>query len=156
MKTQTKTLTKQSTPNAPVTFSIDVMLPAEREGELSRIVKAGAIDHPWQTVADVPEHLRQWIGKPRTGNPPDSEIQHWVPQSVLRAEREAFEALNSRDEMNPTLAEELERRDRDYLRDSKARNETETEIDRREEQDRRRLVAELEREAREKLKGKYE
>jgi hypothetical protein len=34
-----KTQTKQSTSPAP-TFSIDVMIPAEREGELSRIVKA--------------------------------------------------------------------------------------------------------------------
>ena len=56
--------------------------------------------------------------------------------------------------MNPTLAEELAARDRDYLRDSASRNEVETEIDRREETGRRRLVAEMEAENQRKLGGK--
>ena len=86
MKTQTKT----STSPEPITFAIDLMLSAEREGEMSKIVKAGTPDHPWQTVADVPEHLKQYLGKPRTLPPPDSEIQHWTPMSVLEAEAEAI------------------------------------------------------------------
>jgi hypothetical protein len=148
MKTQTKTS------SAP-TFSIDVMLPPSPDDPLnaSKIVKAGTTDHPWPTVADVPEHLRQYIGKPRTLPPPDTDNQRWTPPQILEMEREAIARLNSRDDMNPTLAAELEARDRDYLRDSADRNRVETEIEAREEADRKRLVAELERESAAKLKG---
>ena len=59
----------------------------------------------------------------------------------LEAERQAFEALNSNDDMNPSLREGLESRDREYLRISAQRNATETAIEARAEADRKRLVA---------------
>ncbi len=144
--------TKTPTPDAP-TFSIDVMLPAEREGEMSKIVKAGTTDHPWADVSQVPPHLKQYFGKPRTLPPPDTENQRWTPPQILEMEREAIARLNSREEMSDSLAAELEARDAAYLRESANRNRVETEIENREEADRKRLVAELEREADRKLRG---
>jgi hypothetical protein len=134
-----KTQTKQSTSPAP-TFSIDVMIPAEREGELSRIVKAGTTDHPWPTIADVPEHLRQYIGIPRTMPPPDTPNQHWTSPQILEMERDAIERLNSYEGLNPTVAAELDARNAEYLKISKSRNETETEL---EEENRRKLGGKL-------------
>jgi hypothetical protein len=85
--------------------------------------------------------------------PKDTVNQHWMPRSVLEMEREAIERLNSREGMNESLAAELDARDRAYLEISESRNRTESEIDRREEQDRKRLVAEMEEEAAAKLRG---
>jgi hypothetical protein len=86
--------------------------------------------------------------------PKDTENQRWVPRAQLEAEAEAFRKLNSNDEMSDSLREELEWRGREYLRESADRNRVETEIEAPAEQDRKRLVAELEAENRRKLGGK--
>ena len=116
----------------------------------SRIIEAGKLS-PWHRIEDVPERLRGLIGVPNFDPPPNTPNQFWIPRVQLEAERQAFEALNSNDEMNPSLREGLESRDREYLRISAQRNATETAIEARAEADRKRLVAELEREAAAKL-----
>lgn len=119
----------------------------------SRIITAGE-PSPWTDISQVPSTLRGLIGMPDLSIPKDTENQRWVPRAQLEAERQAFEALNTNADMNPSLAEELESRDREYLRISAQRNETETAIEARAEADRKRLVREMEAENRRKLGGK--
>ena len=151
MKTKTS-----STPDAPaLTFRENIMLPPLPGDPLnaSRIIEAGQ-PSPWTDVADVPPTLRHLIGMPDLSIPKDTENQRWVPRAQLEAEAEAFRKLNSNDEMSDSLREELEWRGREYLRESADRNRVETEIEAPAEQDRKRLVAELEAENRRKLGGK--
>ena len=123
------------------------MIPASAPGTMSTIITAGE-PSPWHRIEDVPSTLRDLVGKPRTLPPPDTEKQHWVSPQILEMEREAIARLNSRDEMNPSLAAELEARGHEYLRESADRNRVETEIEAREEVDRKRLVREMEEENR--------
>jgi hypothetical protein len=149
MKTQTKTSTSP-TP-APITFRQNVLFRDEKEDK--SIFLAAGEKSPWHHESEVPERLRGLIGTPNFDPPPNTPNQYWTSKAQLRAEREAFEALNSNADMNPSLAAELEARDAAYLRESADRNRVETEIEAREEVDRKRLVAELEKEAAAKLKG---
>jgi hypothetical protein len=149
---KTKTSTKQSTPElVPLTFRQNVIY-RDEENDRSVFLEAGK-PSPWHRIEDVPERLRGLIGVPNFDPPPNTPNQYWIPKAQLEAERQALEALNSNEEMSESLREELEWRDREYLRESADRNAVETEIDAREEQDRKRLVAELEKEAAAKLKG---
>lgn len=55
---------KIESPSAkPITFKIGIMLPAEGEGQMSKLVPAGA-PSPFTSVDEVPRHLRQYIGSP--------------------------------------------------------------------------------------------
>jgi len=151
-----KTTKTSPTPDAPaITFKTNVMLSPLPGDPLnaSRIIEAGQ-PSPWTDVADVPATLRHLIGVPNFDPPPNTPNQYWTPKSVLDAEAAAFAALNSNEDMNPSLREELESRDAAYLRESAQRNALESEIQARESEDRRRLVAELEAENRRKLGGK--
>jgi hypothetical protein len=151
MKTKTS-----STPDAPaIVFKTNVMIPASEPGTMSTIITAGE-PSPWHRIEDVPSTLRDLVGKPRRLPPPDTENQRWTPPQILEMEREAIARLNSREEMSDSLAAEFEARDAAYLRESANRNRVETEIENREEADRKRRVREMEEENRRKLKGTYE
>jgi hypothetical protein len=151
MRTQTKA-SKQSTPDAPaLTFRQNVIY-RDEENDGSVFLEAGK-PSPWFHESEVPERFRGLIGVPNFDPPPNTPNQYWVPKAQLEAERQALEALNSNDEMSDSLREELEWRDRQYLRDAESRNRTESAILDREAEDRRRLIAELEKEAAAKLKG---
>jgi hypothetical protein len=102
---------------------------------------------------DVPEGLKQHIGTPVRFTH-DSDLQHFVPEQQLQLEREQFEKLaDPYAGAEAHIKDELAARDAEYIRDNMARNVTLGEIERREDQARKRLKLEHEEEGRRLLKG---
>ena len=58
---------KSKAPEPPIVFKIGIMLPPESEGQMSKIVPAGAAS-PYHSLDEVPQHLRQYIGEPPKEN----------------------------------------------------------------------------------------
>ena len=64
---QMKSKAGESPSAEPIVFKIGIMLPASEPGQMSRLVPAGS-PSPFTSEAQVPEHLRQYIGSPPKEN----------------------------------------------------------------------------------------
>jgi hypothetical protein len=64
---QMKSKTAESPSAEPIVFKIGIMLPAEGEGQMSRLIPAGS-PSPFTSEDQVPERLRQYIGEPPKEN----------------------------------------------------------------------------------------